>query len=98
MVEKAEAGEAHGDAILISGCDNVVIPDGAAGLDDIGDAGAAGPLHVIPEGEEGVAAHGDTGDPGEVRPLLRRRQGPGTGCEGLLPASLRQEGVLLLPG
>ncbi len=67
MVEQPDPGEGHGDAVLITGVDDMVVPDGAAGLGDIGHAGLSGPLYVVAKGEEGVGAHGHAvlgGDPG----------------------------------
>ena len=54
MVEQADAGEGHGDAVLVAGLDDVVIPDGAAGLGDELHAGLVGPLDVVAKGEESV--------------------------------------------
>ena len=56
MVEQTDAGEAHGDAVVVAGFDYVVISDGAARLGDVLDAGLEGALHVVAEGEEGVGA------------------------------------------
>ena len=58
MVEQTDAGEAHGDAVVVAGFNDVVISDGAARLGDVLDAGLEGALHVVAEGEEGVGAHG----------------------------------------
>ena len=62
MVEEPHPGKRHHNTILVAGLDDVVIPDGAAGLGDVLHAGLVGPLHVVTEGEEGVGAQGDAGE------------------------------------
>jgi len=59
MVEEAGAGEGHDQAILITGLDDDVIADGAAGLDDITDSTTLGAVDAVPEREESVGAEGD---------------------------------------
>ena len=70
MVEQADARKGHGDVVLVAGGDDVVVPDGAAGLGDDRHAGLVGPLDVVAEGEEGVAAQGDTGHLVQPGPLF----------------------------
>jgi hypothetical protein len=38
VMEEAHVREAHGNAVLVGGLDHVVVADGAARLDDVGDA------------------------------------------------------------
>lgn len=38
VMEEAHVREAHGNAVLVGGLDYVVVADGAARLDDVGDA------------------------------------------------------------
>ena len=54
VVEQPHPRKRHHDAILIGGRDDIVVPDGAAGLGDVLHAGLSRPLHVVAEGEEGV--------------------------------------------
>lgn len=62
MPEMPAAGEHHGDAGLIAGFDGILVPEGAAGLDDGGDARPGGGFDGVAEGEEGVGGH--NGAPG----------------------------------
>ena len=75
----------------------MVVPDGAAGLDDVAHAALAGPLHVVAEGEEGVGAHGNAGLGGDPRLFLLRGEHLGLNFEGVLPHALGQH-VLVLVG
>ena len=97
MVEQPHPGERHHDAVLIRRLDDIVVPNAAAGLGDILDAGFSGPLHVVAEGEEGVGAAGDAGEGGDPGLFLLRRQGVRLHGKGLLPDALRQH-VLILVG
>ena len=54
MVEQADAGECHCDAVFVTGIDNVIVTDGAARLCDILNAGTFCTLDVIAEREECV--------------------------------------------
>lgn len=57
MLEVAHAGEEHGHAMFVGGLDGFLVPDGAAGLDDGGDAGSGRGVNRVPEGEESVRGH-----------------------------------------
>ena len=59
MVEQADVGHSHRHAVFVSGLDDVVVADGAAGLGDVLHAALAGALDVVAEGEEGVGAEAD---------------------------------------
>ena len=62
MPEVPDSGEDHGDSVVIAGGDDFLVFNGAAGLDDGGDAGGVGALDVIRLGEEGVGGeHGAAG-------------------------------------
>ena len=56
VVEEADVGESHSNAVAIAGLDDIVVPNGAAGLGDVGDAALMGALDVVPEGKKGVGA------------------------------------------
>ena len=58
MVEQSHAGESHDQILLIALGDDQIIPDGAAGLGNILDAGGKATLHGVGEGEEYVGAQG----------------------------------------
>ena len=58
VVEQPHAGEGHDHAVFVGGLDDIVVPDAAARLRHIADAGFSGPLDVVAEGEEGVGAQG----------------------------------------
>src|SRR5699024_6646716 len=62
VMEQPQPAESHGDAVLVAGVDDLLVPDGPAGLDDGGDAAAAGPLDVVPKGEECVRPQAAAGD------------------------------------
>ena len=57
MLEVAHAGEEHGHAVFVSGGDGFLVSDGAAGLDDGGDAGSGRGVNAVSEGEESVGGH-----------------------------------------
>ena len=54
MAEVPDSGEDHGEAEAVGGGDDVVILDGAAGLDDGGSAGSGNGFESVGEREEGV--------------------------------------------
>ena len=61
VFEVTHAGEYHGNAGFITGFDAVLVPDGAARLNDGGDAAACGqPPHSQSEGEECIRSHDRT--------------------------------------
>ena len=49
-MEQPDAAESHRDVVLVAGVDDLLVADGAAGLDDGGHAGTAGALDVVTEG------------------------------------------------
>ena len=55
-MEQTDAGKAHGNAVFVTGFDNIVIADGAAGLCDIFYTTSVGSLDVITEGKESIGA------------------------------------------
>ena len=73
-MEQPCAGESQHHAVFVGGGDDMVIPDGAAGLGNVGHAGLSGPLHIVAEGEEGIAANSDAGLRGDPRLLFLRGQ------------------------
>src|SRR5699024_1978816 len=83
VMEQPQPAESHGDAVLVAGVDDLLVPDGPAGLDDGGDAAAAGPLDVVPKGEECVRPQADAGDVAEVLLLFLGGQGLGRAADGL---------------
>ncbi len=62
MPKVADAGEDHGEAVLVAGVDRVLIAHGAAGLDDCPDAGAGGFVDIVPKREEGVGGQDGSGN------------------------------------
>ena len=56
VMEESDAGEAHDHIVCVTGGNDVVVADGAAGLCNIFHAGFIGTFNVVAEGEEGVAA------------------------------------------
>ncbi len=98
MVEQADAGEAHGDAMVVAGFNDVVVPDGAARFGDVLDAGLEGTFHVVAEGEEGVGAHGHVVQLGDPFLLFLPGQYFRLDLEGLLPDALRQDVLIFVRG
>ena len=47
VMEEADAGEDHGHAVAVTGFDDCIIPDGAAGFCHIEDAALMGPFDVV---------------------------------------------------
>ncbi|CAN3999461.1 Site-specific integrase, partial [Dysosmobacter welbionis] len=97
VVEQPHPCKRHHHAVFVGCFNDMVIPDGTAGLNDVLDAGFSRPLHIIAEGEEGVGAACDAGEGCDPGFFLLRRQGIGAHSEGLLPDALRQH-VLILVG
>ena len=54
VMEEADVGHCHGDAVFVAGRDDVVVADRAAALRDVGDAALMGTLHVVAEREERI--------------------------------------------
>ncbi len=84
-MEQPDAAECHCDAVLIAGVDDLLVADGAAGLDDGSNAGAAGPLDVVAEGEECVRTQAHAGDVAQVLFLFLSGQRLGLTGESLGP-------------
>ena len=68
MPEMPNPRHDEGDVVLVADGDGFVVLDGAAGLDDGGDARFGGGFGAVGEGEEGVA--GESGTLGRVARLL----------------------------
>ena len=56
MVEQADAREGHGNAVLVTGGNDMIVAHAASGLGDVLHAALVCPLDVVAEGEEGVRA------------------------------------------
>ncbi|CAN4039645.1 acetyl-CoA carboxylase, carboxyltransferase subunit beta, partial [Dysosmobacter welbionis] len=97
VVEQPHPCKRHHHAVFVGCFNDMVVPDGTAGLNDVLDAGFSRPLHIIAEGEEGVGAACDAGEGCDPVFFLLRRQRIGAHGEGLLPDALRQH-VLILVG
>ena len=54
MVEQSHAGERHDHAVAVGGFDDLIVPDGAARLGNVGNAALVRSLNVVPEREECV--------------------------------------------
>ena len=54
VMEQADVGHRHCDAVFVAGLDDVVVTDGAAALRDVGDAALMRALDVVAEREEGI--------------------------------------------
>ena len=55
--EMSHSGEQHGDTGLVGRCNNFVVADRAAGLDDSGYAGFSSGIDTVAEREEGITGH-----------------------------------------
>lgn len=55
MVEEADAGHAHGDAVLVASLGDGLVLDASPGLCHVRDPELGGVVDGIPEGKEGVA-------------------------------------------
>ena len=84
-MEQPDAAECHCDAVLVAGVDDLLVADGAAGLDDGRHAGTACALDVVAEGEERIRAEADAGDMAQVLFLFLSGQRLGLTGEGLGP-------------
>ena len=76
MTEVAEAGEDHGDALLVGGGDDFGVAHRAARLDDGGGAGLGQHVEAVTEREEGIRGHHAAGD---HQAANGRRSGPRRG-------------------
>ena len=54
MMEQSDTDERHGDAILVAGGDDMIIPHTATGLCDILYTTLMGTLDIVAEGEESI--------------------------------------------
>src|SRR4051794_21956344 len=54
VAKVALAGEDHGDAVLVSCGDRLVVPNAATRLDHRSDSGRCGGIQTVPEGEERI--------------------------------------------
>ena len=66
MVEKSDVGKCHGNVVLVSSLDNIVIADGTAGLGDEGNTALFGTLYIVTEWEESIGAESYAGNGLEV--------------------------------
>ena len=85
MMEQPDAAERHRNAVLVAGVDDLLVPDGAAGLHNGRHAAAAGTLDVVAEGEEGIAAQATPVTVASQALLFLRVSGCGLLGEGLCP-------------
>ena len=95
MMEEADVGHRHSDAVLVARLDDVVVADRAAALRDVGDTALVGALHVVAEREECVRAERDSLDGVEVGAFLRTGKGRGLLRKEPLPVR-REEHVVVL--
>ena len=95
VMEEADVGHRHSDAVLVAGGDDIVVADRAAALRDVGDAALMGTLHVVAEREERVRAERDARDRAEVGAFLLACKGRGLFRKEPLPVR-REQGVVVL--
>ena len=62
MMEQSDPSKGHDHTVFVRRLNDLVVPDGAAGLYDILHARLPGPVHVVAEGEERVGAEGHAGE------------------------------------
>ena len=84
-MEQPDAAEGHRDVVLVAGVDDLLVADGAAGLDDGGHAGTAGALDVVAKREERIRTQRNTGDVAQILLLFLGGQRSGLLGEGLGP-------------
>ena len=70
MVEQTKAGKRHDHAVFVAALDHQIIPDGAAGLCNIGHTAALSPIDIVTEGKECIGTQRHTADGIQVSPLL----------------------------
>ena len=88
--------KAQNHAVFVTGGNDVVIPDGTAGLCDILDTGLSGPLHIITKGEESVGAAGNAALLGNPGLFLLGSQHLRLDFKGLLPDAISQHVFILI--
>ena len=84
-MEQPDAAEGHRDVVLVAGVDDLLVADGAAGLDDGGHAGTAGALDVVAKREERIRTQRNAGDMAQVFLLFLGGQRSRLLGEGLGP-------------
>ena len=67
MMEQSHSGKGHDDTVAVALFDDQIVPNGAAGLGDVANAGGLGPLDVVREGEEGVGTQSHPVETGKER-------------------------------
>ena len=98
MVEQPQTAEGHCDIMVVTGHNDMVVPDGTPGLDNSRNAAAEGPLHIVAEGEKGIRPQTDSRDLTQPLPLLLSGQRLGPDGEELLPLALIQHIAALFSG
>ena len=96
VMKQPHSGERHHDTVFVAGLDNVVIPDGAARLSDIGHAGFAGPLYIVAKGEEGVGANRHAGQRSDPRRFFLRGEWFRFDLKGILPCAIGQDVLVFI--
>ena len=96
MMEQADTGEGHGDAIAVAGGDDMVVADAAAGLSHILHTRLVGAFDVITEGEEGVRAKAYAGVAGYPGSFLLTCERFGAFGEELLPGAVGEDIVMIV--
>ena len=94
-MEQSHAGECHDHAVLIAFLDDQIVPDGAAGLGDVLDAGGFGALDVVGEGEASIGTEGNAVKFGQEFPLVFFRQPVGLAGEVVLPDAVGADVLLV---
>src|SRR5471030_2648014 len=63
MAEVTHIGKQHGNTVLVGGSDHFIITNGAARLNDTGNADGGGGVNTVAEREESVGSQHGTADP-----------------------------------
>ena len=96
VMEETNAGEGHGDAVLVASHDDMVVANGTSGLGDELHTALVSSLHVVTEWEESVAAQGYARVLGNPLLFLFAREHFGLHLEELLPLALGQHVVVVV--
>ena len=96
-MEKSYACEDHGDAVLITGLNYVVVTNGTASLSHVAHTAFVSTFDVVAEGEEGIGAKADIGQFVEPLALFILGERFGTLGKELLPLAVAQHVVVLWP-
>ena len=90
MMEQPYTGKCHGHAVLIAGCDHLVIPDGTAWLSHIFNTTSVGSFDIVSKWKEGIRTKSHVFQPIQPCSFLFPRKNFRASFENIFPLSIGQ--------